>query len=287
MSIFSKESNGNEETKKDFKSQLPQRVLDSIAENARRESSQKLRGRVSMAASLVVATGIWWCLAEFLLIHVPTPAETVTWSIAFVTDSWYYNSVLSSMFRVYVGFIIGIVLGTFIGLLMGWNLRFRNWSFPAADLLRHVPPVSWVPLTIIVAGSLTPAIVLIIFIGTFFSTALNSMLGVQLIDQSKFRAAKCLGASPIQVFRHILLPGALPSILYGMVLGMGLAWMSVVAGEMISGDYGIGYLAWQSYNLLRFPEIVLAMLTIGGLAYGSSEVVRYIVNKFLRWREVY
>ena len=89
------------------------------------------------------------------------------------------------------------------------------------------------------------------------------------------------------VFRHILLPGALPSILYGMVLGMGLAWMSVVAGEMISGDYGIGYLAWQSYNLLRFPEIVLAMLTIGGLAYGSSEVVRYIVNKFLRWREVY
>ena len=173
MSIFSKESNGNEETKKDFKSQLPKRVLDSIAENARRESSQKLRGRVSMAASLVVATGIWWCLAEFLLIHVPTPLETVTWSIAFLTDSWYYNSVLSSMFRVYVGFIIGIVLGTFIGLLMGWNLRFRNWSFPAADLLRHVPPVSWVPLTIIVAGSLTPAIVLIIFIGTFFSTAVS------------------------------------------------------------------------------------------------------------------
>jgi NitT/TauT family transport system permease protein len=170
---------------------------------------------------------------------------------------------------------------------MGWKARIKNWTFPAAEILRHIPPVSWVPLTIIVTASLTPAIVLIIFIGTFFATALNSMLGVQSIDRSIFRAATCLGANQRQIFRHILFPGSLPSILYGMVLGMGLAWMSVVAGEMISGDYGVGYLAWQSYSLLRFPEIILAMLTIGALSYVSSEIIRLIINRFLKWRKVY
>jgi NitT/TauT family transport system permease protein len=213
--------------------------------------------------------------------------EVLEWAIPTITDPWYYNSILASMGRVYTGFILGIIAGTIFGLMMGWRARIKNWTFPSAELLRHIPPVAWVPLTIILMGSLSPAIILVIFIGVFFAVALNAMLGVQSIDRSIFRAATCLGAKQWHIFRDILLPGSLPSILYGMILGMGLAWLSVVAGEMISGDYGIGYLAWQSYNLIRFPEIILAMLTIGAMSYASSEIIRLFVNRLLKWKKVY
>jgi NitT/TauT family transport system permease protein len=267
--------------------QLPQHVIENISENKRLEVRQRLKGKISMIASVVAAVIVWWIVSETILPDVPTPLETAKWSMVTFTDPAYYNSIIASMTRVYSGFILGMVMGTFLGLMMGWKRRVKNWTFPSEELLRHIPPVSWVPLTIIIMASLTPAIILVIFIGTFFATALNSMLGVESIEQSTFRAAICLGANQRQIFRHILLPGALPAILNGMVLGMGLAWMSVVAGEMIAGDYGIGYMAWQAYNLVRFPEIILAMLTIGGIAYGSSEIIRLIVNRFLRWRKVY
>lgn len=266
---------------------LPPQIIEQIASRKRVDARRRVLTKVSMVASIVGALFIWWVLSETFLTKVPSPAETLKWSLPLISDPWFYNSVLASMSRVYLGFVLGIIAGTFVGMMMGWKERVRIWTFPGAEILRHIPPISWVPLSIIVTASLTPSIIMIIFIGTFFATALNAMLGVRSIDRSVIRAAICLGANQKQMFRHILLPGSLPSILYGMVLGMGLAWMSVVAGEMISGDYGIGYLAWQSYNLIRFPEIILAMLTIGGLAYGSSEVVRYFVGRFLKWRQVY
>jgi NitT/TauT family transport system permease protein len=267
--------------------QLPRHVIQNITENKRLETRQRLKGRISMIASVIAAVIIWWILSITTLHNVPTPLETIKWSMITFSNPEYYNSIVASMTRVYSGFILGMVAGTFLGLMMGWKRRVKNWTFPSEEMLRHIPPVSWVPLTIIIMASLTPAIILVIFIGTFFATALNSMLGVESIEQSTFRAAICLGANQRQIFRHILLPGALPAILNGMVLGMGLAWMSVVAGEMIAGDYGIGYMAWQAYNLVRFPEIILAMLTIGAIAYGSSEIIRFIVNRFLKWRKVY
>jgi NitT/TauT family transport system permease protein len=267
--------------------QLPQHVIQNITEKKKLEARQRLKGSISMVASVIAAVIIWWILSETIFTNVPNPMETIKWSVLTVSDPWYYESIVASMARVYTGFVLGTVTGIFVGLMMGWKRRVKNWTFPAAEMLRHIPPVSWVPLTIIVMGALTPAIILVIFIGVFFATALNAMLGAQSIDRSIFRAATCLGAKQRDTFRHILLPGSLPAILYGMVLGMGLAWMSVVAGEMISGDYGIGYLAWQSYSLVRFPEIILAMLTIGALAYGSSEIIRFIVNRFLKWRKVY
>lgn len=269
------------------KMELPQSVIQRLSERKRLENRERLKGKISMVSSVVVAVIVWWVLSETIIPNVPNPMETVKWSLLTVVDPWYYNSIVASMARVYTGFILGIIFGTALGLNMGWNRTVKNLSFPSAEIVRHIPPVAWVPLMIIVASALTPAIILVIFISTFFATALNSMLGVESIDPSMFRAAKCLGAKPRQIFRHIVIPGALPSIMYGMVLGMGLSWMSVVAGEMIAGDYGIGYLAWQSYSLVRFPEIILAMLTIGAIAYGSSTVIRFIVNRFLKWREVY
>ena len=116
---------------------------------------------------------------------------------------------------------------------------------------------------------------------------LNARLGAESIDPSLFRAAYCLGASPRQVFRHVVLPGALPAIFTGLALGIGISWETVVAAEMIAGQYGLGYLTWESYNLIRYPEVILSMVSIGVLGYICSALIRAAANKYLAWRKVY
>ena len=119
---------------------------------------------------------------------------------------------------------------------------FKQFVFPVFELLRPVPPLAWVPLAIVMfKGSETPVIFLT-FLASFYATALNTMLGVELIDVSYFRAANCLGATRWQVFRHVIVPGAMPFIFTGLQISVGVAWFSLVAGEMVSGQYGLGYL---------------------------------------------
>src|SRR5208283_197023 len=127
----------------------------------------------------------------------------------------------------------------------------------------------------------------ITFTGAFFVVTLNARLGVESIDQSLFKAAWCLGANPRQIFRHIVLPGALPAIFTGLALGIGISWETVVAAEMIAGQYGLGYLTWESYNLIRYPEVILSMTSIGVLGYICSAIIRSAANKYLAWRKVY
>jgi NitT/TauT family transport system permease protein len=147
--------------------------------------------------------------------------------------------------------------------------------------------VAWVPLSIIVFAQLEYSIVFITFTGAFFVVTLNARLGAESIDQSLFRAAWCLGANRHQVFRHVVLPGALPAIFTGLALGIGISWETVVAAEMIAGQYGLGYLTWESYNLIRYPEVILSMVSIGILGYICSAIIRAAANKYLAWRKVY
>ena len=230
---------------------------------------------------------VWYVCSKTIMNKLPGPLETLTQSIKTVSDPWYYKSVYHSLYRVLVGFCTASALAIPLGLMMGWNRIVRDMTMPGFELFRSVPPVAWVPLSIIIFANMEYSIVFITFTGAFFVVTLNAKLGAESIDQSLFRAAWCLGANPRQVFRHVLLPGALPSIFMGLALGMGIAWQTVVAAEMIAGQYGLGYLAWESYSLIRFPEVILAMASIGILGYGCSAVLRAIANKYLAWRKVY
>ena len=242
-----------------------------------------VRGTISIIVGIIV----WWIFSHTIMIHVPDPWETVMGSYAALGKSYYYKSVLFSVYRVLTGFILGCLVGIPLGLLMGWNKVIRDFTFPTFETLRPMPPVSWVPLAILMFVKMELSIIFLPFLGTFFVVALNAKLGAESVDESMFRAARCLGASPIQVFRHVVLPGALPFIFTGLALGMGMAWITIVAAEMISGTYGIGYMCWQSYNLIRYPQVILAMITIGVLGYGSSAGIRMLANKYLAWRQVY
>jgi len=253
-------------------------------EAARKEWLKKIwRAFVSLTGFAV----FWYILSHTIMIHVPDPIDAFVGSIGALSKSYFYISTIYSVYRVTVGFIIGSLIGMPLGLLMGWNKVVRDFTFPAFEALRPIPPVAWVPLAILMLVKMELSIIFLPFLGSFFVVALNSKLGAESIDLSLFRAAQCLGASRWQIFRHVVLPGALPYVFTGLALGMGMAWITIVAAEMISGTYGIGYMSWQSYNLIRYPEIFLVMVTIGVLGYGSSSVIRILANKYLAWKAVY
>jgi NitT/TauT family transport system permease protein len=132
-------------------------------------------------------------------------------------------------------------------------------------------------------GSELPVLYLT-FLASFFATALNAKLGVDSIDPALTLAAQCLGASRWQVFGHVIVPGALPYIFTGLQISIGVSWFSLVAAEMVSGQFGLGYLINTAYTMVQYPTIVIAMLTLGAVGYLTSAAVRLTGDWLMDWR---
>jgi len=196
----------------------------------------------------------------------------------------YYKHIGISLRRIAYAFLLATVLGVPLGLFLGWSKNFREFIFPLFEVLRPIPILAWVPLAIIIfAGSESPVIFLT-FLASFFATTLNTMLGVESIDESYSRAASCLGASRWQVFRHVVIPGAMPYIFTGLQISIGVAWFSLVAGEMVSGQYGLGYLINTSYMMIEYPKIIIGMITLGIVGFTTSAMVRMLGDYLMQWR---
>jgi len=205
------------------------------------------------------------------------------YGLSFYTEE-YYKHIWVSLRRVLTAFALATLLGVPLGLALGWYPKFRDYAFPVFELLRPVPILAWVPISLIVfKGSETPVIFLT-FLAAFFVTTLNTMLGVQSIDKSFFRAADCLGASKSQVFMHVVVPGSLPFIFTGLQLSIGVCWFSLVAAEMVSGEYGLGYVINTAYSMIQYPTIAIGMITLGAIGYFSSAVIRLIGGMLMEWR---
>lgn len=127
----------------------------------------------------------------------------------------YYKHIAWSSLRVLVAFALATVLGVPLGLFMGWKRTFKDYAFPIIEVLRPIPVLAWVPLAILMIPGREAPIIFLAFLAAFFATALNAMLGVETIDESYFRAARCLGASSWQIFKRVVVPGALPDIFIG------------------------------------------------------------------------
>ncbi len=196
----------------------------------------------------------------------------------------YYDHILVSIRRVSIAFLLATGLGVPLGLFLGWSKTFREYIFPIFETLRPIPILAWVPLAILMfSGSETPVIFLT-FLASFFATALNTMLGVESIDESYSRAAYCLGASKWQVFREVIVPGSMPYVFTGLQISVGVAWFSLVAGEMVSGEFGLGYVINTSYTMVRYPTIVIGMITLGAVGYATSAMVRVVGDMMMQWR---
>lgn len=197
----------------------------------------------------------------------------------------YYVNILYSTVRAWLAFFLAVILGVPLGIFMGWKPKFREYASALVGLFRPVPPLAWVPLAILLLPGTEPAVIFVTFLVAFFATTMNTLLGVRSIDDDYFRAAQCLGASPSDVLRDVIIPGALPNIFTGLQIAMGAAWFSLVAGEMVAAQYGLGYLIWNSYNLIEYPVIVVGMATLGIIGYLSSVCIRWVGNRLMQWRE--
>ena len=164
--------------------------------------------------------------------------------------------------------------------LIQWQSRKHETLFT----LRPIPMLAWVPLAILMWPGREASIVFLTFLGSYFATVLNTLLGVESIDESYFRAARSLGARPRDVFFKVILPGAMPFIFTGLQISMGYAWFSLVAGEMLAGEYGLGYLIWNSFMLVQYPVIIIAMITLGVIGSLSSLLIRMIGNRLMQWK---
>jgi ABC-type nitrate/sulfonate/bicarbonate transport system permease component len=196
----------------------------------------------------------------------------------------YYTHIWVSVWRIAQAFFLATLLGVPFGLFLGWSRKFKEYVFPVFELLRPIPILAWVPLAIVMFIATESAVVFLAFLASFFATALNTMLGVESIDESYVRAANCLGASKWQVFRHVIVPGAMPFIFTGLQISIGVSWFSLVAAEMVSGQYGLGYVINTSYMMVRYPTIVIGMITLGFVGYVTSALVRIAGDYMMEWR---
>jgi NitT/TauT family transport system permease protein len=196
----------------------------------------------------------------------------------------YYQHIWASVRRVAIAFFLATVLGVPLGLFMGWSKTFREYVFPVFETLRPIPILAWVPLAILMFSGAETPVIFLTFLASFFATALNTMLGVESIDESYSRAAYCLGASKWQVFREVIVPGAMPFIFTGLQISVGVAWFSLVAGEMVSGEFGLGYVINTSYTTVRYPTIIIGMVTLGAVGYVTSAMVRMVGDQMMQWR---
>lgn len=195
----------------------------------------------------------------------------------------YYKHILWSSWRVAQAFFWATILGVPLGLLMGWQRKIRDYVFPVVELLRPIPVLAWVPLAILMIPGREAPIIFLAFLAAFFATTLNTFLGVESIDESYFRAARCLGSKPRHVFLRVVLPGSMPYIFTGLQIGVGVAWFSLVAAEMVSGEHGLGFLIWDSYVLSQYPVIIIAMATLGLVGYLYSAIIRLVGRMLMRW----
>lgn len=201
-----------------------------------------------------------------------------------IYSSVYYRHIWASCWRIIQAFLLATVLGVPLGLFMGWKKVFKDYTFPLFELLRPIPMLAWVPLAILMFPGYEASVIYVTFLGSFFVTTLNTLLGVESIDEAYFRAALCLGSKPRHLFFHVIVPGALPFIFTGLQISMGYAWFCLVAGEMIAGSYGLGYLIWNAYMEFQEPVLIIAMITLGFLGWFSSALIRILARRLMQWQ---
>lgn len=243
---------------------------------------------------ILVFLGLWYLLTAVLTLPrfklLPDPVTVFREWFSFEPLSGrslftreYYLDIGYSVARTGIAFILATLLGVSLGLFMGWNRILFDFTFPLVEILRPMPPLSWIPLAVLILPGVEMAVVYVTFIAAFFATVLNTLLGVFSIDRNYFLAAKCLGSKPKDIFFNVIVPGSLPFIFTGLQIAMGVSWMSLVAGEIISGQRGLGYAIYEGYSLFQYPQVVCYMFTLGILGYISSAGIRAVGRKLMAW----
>lgn len=228
---------------------------------------------------------VWQLLKAIgLFAALPSPVEVALAVPRHMAQDGYWLSWASSARRVFLGFFGAALLGIVLGIVMGMSRKLRWAGFPILEILRPIPPLAWLPLSILFWPSPELTMMFLTFLGAFFPIFLNVLAGIDNIDMRYIHAARSLGSSQRTLFWRVLVPGALPALFTGLSIAIGITWEVVIAAEMASAQHGLGYLTWNAYMSHSIVGIVVGMLSIGIAGMASSGVMSWIGKNAMPWR---
>ncbi len=236
----------------------------------------------------VFVLGLFWTIVAANVQDLPSPLQTWQDSKLYILQPWEKRGEMDqgigllayySLVRVAKGFLLGILIGTPLGFFLGLSKTFNRMFDPIVQVLRPISPLAWLPLGLIVFQKSEPAALFTIALCSMWPTVINTMSGVKAIPQEYWNVSKVLRLSRLQTFTKVLIPATLPHMFTGYRLSLGIAWLVIVASEMLTGTPGIGGFLWQEYNSLIYAHILLCILTIGIVGYLLDRMMGYIELK--------
>ncbi|MCL4766677.1 MAG: ABC transporter permease subunit [Hyphomicrobiaceae bacterium] len=268
---------------------------ESAAGGRQRTSRYRVLGEGSSTVLSIVGIvsllGLWWLATNLQWIRplfLPRP-ETI-W-VAFwqavagdLDNHTLWVHFLWSMYRVFSAFAFAVAIGIPVGIAMGVSRIARGLFDPIIEFYRPLPPLAYLPLMIIWFGIGEQSKVMLLFLAIFAPVALSARAGVRSVSQEQIQAALSMGASRAQVVRYVVLPGAMPEILVGLRIGMGVGWTTLVAAEMVAADAGLGKMVYNASNFLRTDVVVLGIIAIGFVAYVFEMVMRWLERALVPWK---
>jgi nitrate/nitrite transport system permease protein len=237
---------------------------------------------------LLIFGGLWSLLSYYTEAALPGPAATITVLKEMLSDPFYdYGpndkgiglQLFSSIKTVLSGFLLGSLVAIPIGILIGASTICKQVFYPIVQLLKPVSPLAWFPIGLVVFKDTGMATIFIVFITSLWSTLINTSFGVASIPQDHKNVAKAFGFTKMRYLTKILIPYSLPHIITGLRLSISVAWLVIVAGEMLSGGAGIGFFVWDSWNALSLEKVISAIIIIGIVGLLFDRIFTFIENK--------
>jgi nitrate/nitrite transport system permease protein len=262
----------------------------------KRESYKKI---VLPLIVFFIIVGIWSSIAQNVN-NFPTPMDTFTHAfggttsdgdeiIGVLSDPFYVENeddkgvfwqIVNSLQRVFSGFFLAVIIGVPVGLAIGMSKNFQLALEPYIQIFKPVSPLAWLPLLLFVFQDINTTAISTIFVTSIWPIIINTALGVKSVNEDYLNVAKVLRFTPLEKVRKIILPVAVPYIFTGMRLSLGIAWLVIVAAEMLTGGIGIGFWMWDEYNNLNYYNIIIGIILVGLVGYILDVIMGKIADYF-------
>jgi len=232
---------------------------------------------------------IWTMLSTTVARDLPSPIRTWEESKLYILNPFFKDGEMNqgigrfaflSLIRVGKGFLLAILMGTPLGFLLGLSTVFHRTFDPVIQILRPISPLAWLPLGLVIFKQSEPAAIFTIAICAMWPTVINTAVGVRSINPEYLNVGKVLKLTWIKTLRRIIIPGSLPYVFTGYRLSLGIAWLVIVASEMLTGAPGVGGFLWQEYNSLVYSHILLSIITIGVIGFGLDRLMSVVERHF-------
>ncbi|MBG0516075.1 taurine ABC transporter permease TauC [Enterobacter hormaechei] len=242
-------------------------------------------------STLVVVLAVWWAVAAQQWVSplfLPPPGQVLEKLITIAGPQGFMDATLwqhlgASLMRILVALLAAVIIGVPVGIAMGLSPTVRGILDPLIELYRPVPPLAYLPLMVIWFGIGETSKILLIYLAIFAPVAMSALAGVKSAQQVRIRAAQSLGASRAQILLFVILPGALPEILTGLRIGLGVGWSTLVAAELIAATRGLGFMVQSAGEFLATDVVLAGIAVIAAIAFGLELGLRALQRRLTTW----